>query len=226
MIDNAKQISRRRLGLLTAGFLVGSRVRPARADDGWHNIDVTGTSMPLQFSMTRARDARHVTQADYRGNIVLLYFGYTFCPDVCPLTLTNLTRVLDRLGKRAAHVRILFVTVDPNRDSLAVLRQYAAAFAPQVDALRGTPDELAALARRYRIAYSVTPASAGHPYEVTHSSAIYAFDASGAARLLIPSMASRSPDIDGTATDVGRLISGAPPPGIASRMFEEVLRLI
>jgi protein SCO1/2 len=226
MTDTAKQISRRRLGLLTVGLVASGIVRPAVADDGWHNIDVTGTSMPLQFSMTRARDARHVTQADYRGQIVLLYFGYTFCPDVCPLTLTNLTQVLDRLGKQAAHVRILFVTVDPNRDSPAVLKQYAAAFAPQIDALCGTPDELAALARRYRIAYSVTPASAGHPYEVTHSSAIYAFDATGAARLLIPSMASQNPDIDGTASDLRRLISRTSPPGIASRIFEEVLRLI
>lgn len=226
MTDTATQISRRRLGLLTAGLVAASMVRPALADAGWHNIDVTGTSMPLQFSMTRARDARHVTQADYRGHVVLLYFGYTFCPDVCPLTLTNLTQVLDRLGKQVAHVRILFVTVDPNRDSLAVLKQYAAAFAPQIDALRGTPDELAALARRYRIAYSVTPASPGHPYEVTHSSAIYAFDATGAARLLIPSMASQDPDIDGTASDLRRLISGTSRPGIASRIFEEVLRLI
>jgi protein SCO1/2 len=226
MTEAAIQISRRKFGLLTAGLLAGSITRPALADSGWHNIDVTGISMPLQFSMTRASDGTHVTQADYRGKVVLLYFGYTFCPDVCPLTLTNMTQVLDQLGKRATHVRILFVTVDPNRDSLAVLKQYAAAFSPQIDALRGTPDELAALARRYRIAYSVTPASAGHPYEVTHSSAIYTFDASGAARLLIASMASRNPDIDGTAADLRRLISGTSPPGIASRIFEEVLRLI
>jgi protein SCO1/2 len=219
-------IGRRRLGLLAAGLVAGRLVRPALADDGWHNIDVTGTSMPLQLSMTRARDAKHVTQADYGGDVVLLYFGYTFCPDVCPLTLSNLTQAVERLGKQAAHVRILFVTVDPNRDSLAVLKQYAAAFSPQIDGLRGTPDELAALARRYRIAYSVTPASADHPYEVTHSSAIYAFDAKGEARLLIPSMASQDPDIDGTMADLRRLIFGSSPPGIVSRLFEEVLRLI
>ncbi len=108
--------------------------------------------------MTDAMTGQKVTAADFRGKVVLLYFGYTQCPDFCPTTLTNLTHVLDRLGARAKDVRVLFVTVDPNRDTLPVLKQYAAAFGPQVVGLRGTPDELANLARRYRVGYSVMPA--------------------------------------------------------------------
>jgi protein SCO1/2 len=172
----------------------------------WNNVDVTGTFPPLDLTMTRATDGRIVTGETYRGSVVLLYFGYTYCPDICPLTLGNLARVLDRLGKQANAVRVLFVTVDPNRDDLKTLKAYTAQFAPQIVGLRGTPDQLAALARTYRVAYSVEPATAGQPYEVTHSSAIYAFDASGAVRLLIPSMASSKPNIDGTAVDLRQLI--------------------
>lgn len=203
-------------GTTLAALAAGFAPVPARADRGWKNIDVTGVSAPLQFAMTRANDGRPVTQADYKGRVVLLYFGYTYCPDVCPLTLTNVAHVLHELGKQADHVRMLFVTVDPNRDTLALLKQYVTAFAPQIDGLRGTPDALAALAQRYRIAYSVTPASPGHPYAVTHSAAIYVFDATGAARLLIPSMASQTPDIDGTVSDLRRLIDGAGAPGLLS----------
>ena len=81
-------------------------------------------------------------------------------------------------------MRVLFVNVDPNRDSLPVLKQYVALFGPQMVGLRGTPDELASLARRYRVAYSVTPAQDGHPYQVTHSSIVYVFDQDGNVRLL------------------------------------------
>ncbi len=211
------QITRRALaGAACLALAVGFPQAPARAGQGWKNIEVTGTSPSLQVAMTRANDGKAVTQADYQGQVVLLYFGYTFCPDVCPVTLTNLSHVLDQLGPLAQRVRVLFVTVDPDRDTLPVLKQYVAAFAPQIDGLRGSADALASLARRYRIAYSVTPATQGQPYEVTHSSAIYAFDGTGAARLLIPSMASQNPDIDGTASDLLRLINGKGAPGLLS----------
>lgn len=209
------------LGLLGAGLAL-----PALADQGWHDIDMQDVSPPLLLSMTRARDGKPVTQADYRGKVVLLYFGYTYCPDVCPLTLSNVANVLSRLGKQAGQVRVLFVTVDPNRDTLGVLKQYSASFAPQIDGLRGTPDALAALARRYRIAYSVTPDSPGHPYTVTHSSAIYVFDANGAARLLIPSLASQAPDIVGVTADLHRLIGGGDSGGFLSHMVSYISGMV
>jgi protein SCO1/2 len=170
--------------------------------------------------MTRASDGKQVTQADYRGRVVLLYFGYTFCPDVCPTTLSNVAEILQRLGPEAAHVQVLFVTVDPARDTLPVLAAYAANFAPQIESLRGTPDQLAALARRFRILYSVTPEGSGHPYEVSHSSAIYVFDQSGAARLLVPSLSSATPDIAGLADDLRRLIERPGSRGFWSRLLQ------
>jgi protein SCO1 len=176
----------------------------------WHAMSVSGGSPPLQFTMTRASDGKVVTAADYRRHVVMLYFGYTLCPDVCPTTLANIAGILSKLGSAAADVRVLFVTVDPNRDKLQLLARYVKQFAPQVDGLWGTPDQLERLARRYRIAYSVIPATKDHPYEVTHSSAVYIFDGSGTARLIVSSLASRTPDIVGTAADIRRLL---PKPG-------------
>ncbi len=196
----------------------------AGCDSGakWHAIDVSGSLPALAFTMTQAADGREVTQADYRGNVVLLYFGYTLCPDVCPTTLSNLAQVLTRAGPDAQHVRVLFVTVDPNRDTPAVLAAYVKNFAPQIEGLRGTANQLAALARRYRVVYSVTPATKDHPYEVTHSSAIYVFDATGAARLIIASLSSTHPDIAGTAADLKRLVEASHPPGLLDRLRQLV----
>ena len=172
---------------------------PAMADRGWNGIDMTGASPPLRMALTRARDGKAVTEADYRGDIVLLTFGYTSCPDVCPLTLSNLTQVLSGLGKQADRVRVLFVTVDPDRDTDAVMTDYAKAFSPQVVGLRGTPNQIAALARTYRVAYSVKK---GPPYEVTHSNAVFFFDRHGKARLVTTD----TNDSAAMAEDVKRLL--------------------
>jgi protein SCO1 len=171
----------------------------------WHATDVSGAVPALDISMTRANDGKVVDAGDYRGKVTLLYFGYSFCPDICPLTLSNLAQALKGLGSQAANVRVLFVTVDPDRDTPTVLKQYVSAFGPDFDGLRGTPDQLAALARRYRVAYSVDPHSASG-YEVTHSSGIYVFDRNGKARLLISSLSTPQPDIAGTADDLRALL--------------------
>ena len=192
------------------------------SDANWHGTDLTGAMPDLALTMTRANDGKTVTAQDFRGKVTLVYFGYTFCPDVCPTTLSNLAVAVKRLGDKADDVRVLFVTVDPNRDTLPVLKEYAEAFAPQVVGLRGAADQLAALAKRYRVAYSVTPAKGDTPYTVTHSSAIYVFDTSGRARLLISSMATGDPDIDGTAADLRRLVDEASPPGFFQRLINMV----
>ena len=190
--------------LLVAGLLIAAP-RLARAA-GWSGVDVTGAAPPLRFTMVDADTGKTVTARNFRGKIVLLYLGYTHCPDVCPLTLQRVTTVLGKLGPKRQDVRMLFVTVDPGRDSLSLLRQYTHAFAPEIIGLRGTPQQIARIAERYRLAYSVSPATAHHAYEVTHSSAIYVFDRAGHARLLEASLASRTPDLDGTAHDLARLI--------------------
>jgi protein SCO1/2 len=191
-------------------------------DSHWHETDVTGALPALDFTMTRAADGKTVSADDFAGKVTLLYFGYTFCPDICPLTLANVSRVLSNLGDKAKDVRVLFVTVDPNRDTLQVLKKYTESFGPEVVGLRGNDDQIAALAKRYRVAYSVTPEKNGKPYTVTHSSAIYVFDQTGKVRLLITSMATPTPGIDGATADLKRLIEQGGSPSLLQRLWQMV----
>ncbi len=174
-----------------------------RSGAPWHETDITGAMPDLQFRMLRAADAAPVTADTYRGKVVVLYFGYTHCPDVCPATLANLSEMLEALGPQAHEVRVLFVTVDPARDTPRVLSAYVKAFAPEIDGLIGSADGLAALARRYRVAYSVAPPTNGSPYTVMHSDAVFFFDKDGQARLVTTSTTNPA----GMAEDVKRLIT-------------------
>lgn len=174
------RLTRTLLGILfVLGVAACGRAAPAT-----QITDITGVMPPLAFHMVRVNDGTDVDGAKYRGKIVVLYFGYTHCPDLCPATLANLATALQKLRQKAESVRVLFVTVDPDRDTPSVLKDYARAFAPQVDGLRGSADEIARLARRYRVLYSVMPASPSHTYEVTHSSSVFFFDRQGRARFV------------------------------------------
>jgi len=167
----------------------------------WHATDISGSMPELSFRMQRASDGAEVTAENYRGRAVLVYFGYTNCPDVCPTTLANLSDVVKRLGTDADRVRVLFVSVDPNRDTLEVLRPYAHSFGPGFDGLRGSDNEIASLARRYRVAYSVKTKPT---YSVMHTSAVFIFDDEGKARLV----ATDTTDTAGLAEDLKRVVEG------------------
>jgi protein SCO1/2 len=200
---------RARFLTLSAAVLLAFAVLGAGAARAWNSTDMTGALPALKFTMTRASDGKTVTAADYEGKIVLLYFGYTNCPDVCPSTLMNVTDMLKHLGSRGDDVRMLFVTVDPNRDSLKLMKEYTGSFAPQVDGLRGTPDQLATLAKRYRVSYSVTPAHDGKPYEVTHGAAVYVFNREGDMKLLFTGLSSPDTKLDPMTSDLRAMVEGA-----------------
>ncbi|MDR3445905.1 MULTISPECIES: SCO family protein [Dyella] len=154
-------------------------------DDGveWKLTNVSGHMPDLDFHLVDDQ-GKNVSGQDYRGKVVLLYFGYTHCPDVCPLTLAQLHVVMQRLGPLADGARILFVSVDPARDTPEVMHAYVNAFDPRAIGLSGSPREIEALSKRYRSAFTREPDRADGQYEVSHSSAIYVFDANGKARLL------------------------------------------
>ncbi|OYV27180.1 MAG: cytochrome c oxidase assembly protein [Halothiobacillus sp. 20-54-6] len=152
----------------------------------WNATDISGVMEPLTFNLTDDQ-GKSVTGKDYRGKVVMLYFGYTFCPDICPQTLTRLAASLMALGNQAEKVKVLFVSVDPNRDTPKVLREYVKYFSPQMLGLTGTQSQLKDVTKRYRVAYSY---GKGYPdkktfYVVNHSASIYMFDPKGDARLLI-----------------------------------------
>lgn len=152
-------------------------------DIPWRLTNVTGHMPDLDFRLTDDQ-GKAVSGKDYRGKVVLLYFGYTHCPDVCPLTLAQLHVVMQRLGPLADGARILFVSVDPARDTAPIMHAYVNAFDPRAVGLTGEPRQIESLSKRYRSAYTREPDRGDGQYEVSHSSAIYVFDRDGRARLL------------------------------------------
>jgi len=195
----------RRRALARLGALALLPGLAACRDEDWHGTDISGVLPDLAFRMTRASDGREVTEADYRGQVVALFFGYTFCPDICPMTLANLSQVAGRLDERARKLSILFVTVDPARDTPDVLRRYVASFTPRADGLRGGANRLQSLARRYRVTYRVRP-DAPEGYSVSHGPSVYVFDAAGAARVMLTRFDTAAADIAGATGDIRRIM--------------------
>ena len=172
------------ISLLLGGCHRGGEPLPFRL------TNISGHMPDLDFQLTDDH-GKAVTGADYRGTVVVLYFGYTHCPDVCPLTLAQLHVVMQRLGPLADDARILFVSVDPARDTPAVMHAYVNAFDPRAVGLSGTAHAVEALSKRYRSAFTREPGSADGSYEVSHSSALYVFDRDGRARVLATPSASQ-----------------------------------
>jgi protein SCO1/2 len=168
----------------------------------WALRDISGLLPALEFTLHDG-SGQVRTASDFAGEATLLYFGYTHCPDVCPATLAQLGGVLRGLDGAAQRVRILFVSVDPARDTPEVLQAYAHAFGPRVVALSGSSEQLRQLTRRYRVSYGLgEPDAAGH-YEVSHSSAVFIFDTHGEARLL----ATEADSAASLAGDLRRLLA-------------------
>lgn len=187
-----------------ACLLIGALAACGSRQPPFALADITGLMPRLEFSLTD-QDGRHVTADDYRKQIVLLYFGYTQCPDACPTTLATLERSLQDLGPAASEVRVLFVSVDPQRDTPAVLKRYVANFGPQFVGLSGDDAALTALAKRYRVAYSRDKPDANGYYAVAHSSAVFVFEKGGKPRLL----ARAEDSADTIAGDLRRLTAAS-----------------
>jgi protein SCO1/2 len=168
----------------------------------WQLTNVTGHLPDLNFDLVDDTN-QPVTGKSFAGETTLVYFGYTHCPDVCPETMARLMQVLQALGPDAAKTRILFITVDPARDTPAALHAYVRAFDPvHAIGLTGTDSQIEALARDYRVAYQMEKRDPSGAYDVTHSSAVYIFDGTGRARLL----ATDRDSIEKIATDLRRVI--------------------
>jgi protein SCO1 len=144
-------------------------------------VAVAGSSVTIggPFTLT-APNGSTVTDRTYRGKWLLVYFGYTFCPTTCPTTLMNIAAVLHQLGAEAADVQAIFITIDPQRDTPDILRQYTASFDPRIVGLRGDPEQLAAVEKAYG-AYAVTHriGPGTDDYVIDHSSYVYLMDPQG-----------------------------------------------
>lgn len=168
----------------------------------WALRDISGLLPDLDFQLTRASDGRTVTEADYAGKVTVLFFGYTSCPDICPMTLAKFSQALQSMGPAADAVRVLFVSVDPERDTLEDLRRYVNAFGKRIVGLRGSLPVLRELTKRYRVTFGYGEPNEQGWYKVSHSSAAYIFDREGDIRLL----AGLDDSIDAIASGLKRLV--------------------
>lgn len=178
------------VGVASAVFLYTtreSRKEPFKA------TDITGVQWARDFELTDHNGQRR-TLADFRGKVVLLFFGYTNCPDACPSALAEMAQVVERLGPVGKNVQGVFITTDPARDTAERLRTYVTAFHPSFLGLRGTPDEIQRIAKDFKVYFRIdAPANDPHAahqhppanYMVDHSTGILIFDPQGQPRLYV-----------------------------------------
>ena len=147
--------------------------------------DITGAAFARDFKLTD-HNGQPRTLASFKGKLVVMFFGYTHCPDVCPTTLSDLAAALKQLGPLSDRVQVLFVTVDPQRDTPALLKLFVPAFDPRFLGMVADTDNLKALAKEYKIVYQKTSVKGVDNYLIDHSAGSYVYDAEGRLRLLIP----------------------------------------
>jgi cytochrome oxidase Cu insertion factor (SCO1/SenC/PrrC family) len=165
------------LALLAALLVAGAAYYVANQPRGPISIGTALVGGP--FSLTD-QDGRKVTDKDFRGHYMLVFFGYTYCPDLCPTELQVMSAALDNLGAKADDIQPIFITFDPQRDTPEVLKQYVSNFHPRLVGLTGTPEEIAVAAKAYRVFYNRLEDTSGpDTYLMDHSTITYLMDKQG-----------------------------------------------
>jgi len=172
------------LGLLAVTMMLAGCGEKTAAAPAFKNVDITGAAFARDFALTD-HTGKPRTLADYKGKVVVLFFGFTQCPDVCPTTMAEMSAVMKELGPQAGQVQVLFVTVDPERDTRELLSQYVPAFDPRFVGLYGTPEQTAATAKEFKVFYAKVEGKTPGSYSIDHTAASYIFDRNGKVRLLV-----------------------------------------
>ncbi len=172
------------LALCMLVFLVAGCDKLTSKPPSFKNTDLTGLDYAKDFALTD-HNGKARTLADFKGKVVLLFFGFTQCPDVCPTTLAELSDAMKKLGPQADQVQVLFVTVDPERDTPELLKQYVPAFDPRFLGLSGDAAATAAVAKEFKVFYAKVPGKTPGSYSMDHTAASYVFDRSGKIRLFV-----------------------------------------
>lgn len=149
------------------------------------NTDITGADFARDFELT-SHDGKRVNLSHFEGKVVILFFGFMHCPDICPTTLTELNGLMNTLGTDAQSVQVLFVTVDPERDKMENLAPYMEVFNPDFLGLWGTSDEIETVTKEFKVIYQKVAGSTPDRYSVDHSAGTYVFDKNGKVRLFVP----------------------------------------
>lgn len=156
-------------------------------DDGReiNATDASSDSYPTDFVLTDHR-GKPVRLSDFRGKVVALFFGFTQCPDVCPTTLAEFSQVYRDLGRDADQVQVLFVSIDPERDTQQLLAEYLPAFDSRFLGLRGSSEDVRRVADAYKVTYRKIHARNGNSYTMDHTALVFLFDGKGRLRLKVP----------------------------------------
>lgn len=156
----------------------------AESASGFAGTDITGASFPKPLTLTD-HTGKLRTMSDFKGKVVILFFGFTHCPDVCPTTMLELKNTMKLLGDEAEQVQVLFVTVDPRRDTQEVLAQFVPSFDKRFIGLRGSLQETAETLGNFKIYYQEVPGKSKDDYSIDHSAGMYVFDKEGKVRLYL-----------------------------------------
>jgi protein SCO1 len=175
---------KRPFGIVAAALLALLVAACGPGNPRFQASDVTGVAFGRDFKLTD-HNGKPRTLADFRGKVVVMFFGYTQCPDVCPTTLSDLTAALQKLGADAERVQVLFVTIDPERDTPELLSHYVPAFNPTFLGLSGDAAATAATAREFKVLYQKQPGSTPDSYSMDHSAGTFIFDPQGRLRLFV-----------------------------------------
>ena len=145
-------------------------------------VDLTGAEYARDFKLTDM-NGQVRTLGDFKGKVVVVFFGYAQCPDVCPTTMTEMAQVKQKLGKDGDKLQVVFITVDPERDTPEIMKAYMGAFDPAFVALIPTPEQLAAVAKDFKVYYKKVDGKTPTSYSMDHSAAQYIYDSQGRLRL-------------------------------------------
>lgn len=182
-------LSHQRRGLLRAGlgaaFGSASLLACTREPVTFKSVDITGAAYASKFRLRDQMGAIR-TLTDFKGRIVVVFFGFTHCPDVCPTSMLTLKEVKRLLGRQGTLMQVLFITVDPERDTLPLLKAYMANFDPGFVALRPDPGELKNVADEFKVYYKKVDGRTPDSYSMDHSAGKYIFDTEGRVRLFSP----------------------------------------
>ena len=150
----------------------------------FNGVDITGANYAKDFTLTD-HNGKARTLADFRGKVVVMFFGFTQCPDVCPTTLADMAKVKQKLGAQGEQLQVLLVTLDPKRDTPAVLSQYVPGFDPSFLGLTGTQEAIAQTAKDFKVFYQMVSGKTATSYTLDHTAASYVFDSQGRVRLFL-----------------------------------------
>jgi len=164
--------------------LLSLLIQSCSEPQNWNATEITGMMPDLEFSLT-GPNGEVVESASLHGTAVLVFFGFTSCPDVCPTTLTQLKLAIKTLAENASGIQVILVSVDPDRDTPEVMKSYTASFGPWLMGLTGSEEALTNLREAYGVYAAMESSDGKGSYNVMHSAAVFAFDANGHARLLI-----------------------------------------